>query len=46
MEEGELKCKLDELDKLERAEKDNKEPAWLVVNIIPPADVPCLNCML
>ncbi|XP_059918676.1 polyamine-modulated factor 1 [Gadus macrocephalus] len=28
MEEGELKCKLDELDKLERAEKDNKEPAW------------------
>ncbi|KAK0153871.1 Polyamine-modulated factor 1 [Merluccius polli] len=28
VEEGELQCKLDELDKLEKAAKNNKEPAW------------------
>ena len=30
IEEGELQCKLNELDKLEEKAKDNSEPAWLV----------------
>ena len=28
IDEGDLKCKLDMLDKLELEAKDNKEPAW------------------
>lgn len=30
IEEGELQCKLDELNKLEEAAKNSQDPAWLV----------------